>query len=111
MLYAIDVTIQFLALFCIGILGYNEVGFAVATVPSTLLLAGFSTRFGKLAARYGPRIFMTIGPALMGLGLLWLVPTGPDSAEYLSGIREAVRTDRWVQVDQLSVDDFSTSTM
>jgi len=41
--------------------------------------------------------------------LLWLVPTGPDSAEYLSGIREAVRSDRWVQVDQLSVDDFSTA--
>jgi EmrB/QacA subfamily drug resistance transporter len=69
----IYVTIQFLALFCIGILGYNEVGFAVATLPSTLLLAAFSTRFGKLAARYGPRIFMTIGPALMGLGLLWLM--------------------------------------
>lgn len=41
--------------------------------------------------------------------LLWLVPTGPESAAYLSGIRESVRRDRWVQVDQLSVDDFSAA--
>lgn len=41
--------------------------------------------------------------------LLWLVPTGPESAAYLSDIRESVRLDRWVQVDQLSVDDFSAA--
>ncbi|MGH2779490.1 MAG: MFS transporter [Actinomycetota bacterium] len=68
---AIYVTIQFLALYMIGTLGYNEIGFALATIPSTLFLALFSTRFGALADRYGPRLFMTVGPALMGLGLLW----------------------------------------
>lgn len=41
--------------------------------------------------------------------LLWLVPTGPESAAYLSDLREAVRRDRWVQVDHLSVDDFSSA--
>jgi glycosyltransferase involved in cell wall biosynthesis len=41
--------------------------------------------------------------------LLWLVPTGPESAAYLSGLREAVRRDRWVQLDELSVDDFSSA--
>jgi EmrB/QacA subfamily drug resistance transporter len=68
---SIYVTLQFLALFAIGTLGYNEIGFAIATIPSTVFLALFSTRFGSLADRHGPRIFMTIGPALMGLGLLW----------------------------------------
>lgn len=70
---AIYVSFQFIALFTIGILGYNEIGSGVATIPAAVLLAAFSTRFGKLAARHGPRIFMTVGPALMGLGLLWFV--------------------------------------
>ncbi|MGH2749529.1 MAG: MFS transporter [Actinomycetota bacterium] len=70
---SIYVTIQFLALYTIGTLGYNEIGFALATIPSTLFLALFSTSFGSLADRYGPRIFMTAGPAFMGLGLLWYV--------------------------------------
>lgn len=75
---SIYVTIQFLALYMIGTLRYNEIGFALATIPSTLFLALFSTRFGALADRYGPRLFMTVGPALMGLGLLWYmrVPFG-----------------------------------
>ncbi|HEX9236863.1 MAG TPA: MFS transporter, partial [Actinomycetota bacterium] len=70
---ALYVTITFQSLFLIGALGYTPSGAAVATIPSTLLLVLFSTRFGKLAARYGPRLFMTVGPAMMGLGLLWLV--------------------------------------
>jgi EmrB/QacA subfamily drug resistance transporter len=77
---SIYVTIQFMALFMIGTLRYNEIGFAIATIPSTLFLALFSTRFGALADRYGPRVFMAVGPALMGLGLLWYarVPAGSE---------------------------------
>jgi EmrB/QacA subfamily drug resistance transporter len=77
---SIYVTIQFLALYTIGTLGYNEIGFAIGTIPSTLFLVFFSTRFGSLADRFGPRAFMAVGPALMGLGLLWYVRTPFDSA-------------------------------
>jgi EmrB/QacA subfamily drug resistance transporter len=76
---AIYVTIQFLALFAIGVLGYDEVGFAVATVPTSLFMAFFSVRFGKLADQRGPRFFMSVGPALMALGLLWLTRIPVDS--------------------------------
>jgi EmrB/QacA subfamily drug resistance transporter len=76
---SIYVTIQFLALYTIGTLGYNEIGFAIGTIPSTLFLVFFSTRFGSLADRFGPRAFMATGPALMGLGLLWYVRTPFDS--------------------------------
>jgi EmrB/QacA subfamily drug resistance transporter len=79
---AIYVMIQFAALFVIGILGYNEIAFGLATVPSTLFLAAFSTRFGKLADRYGPRLFMAVGPAVMGLGLLWLVRVPVESSPW-----------------------------
>jgi len=79
---AIYVMIQFAALYVIGILGYNEIAFGLATVPSTLLLAVFSTRFGTLADRHGPRLFMAVGPAVMGLGLLWLVRVPVDSSPW-----------------------------
>lgn len=77
---AIYVTIQFLALFAIGVLGYDEVGFAVATVPTSIFMAFFSVRFGRLADQRGPRFFMSVGPAIMALGLLWLtrIPAGSE---------------------------------
>ncbi|HEX2235325.1 MAG TPA: MFS transporter [Actinomycetota bacterium] len=70
---------QFTALFIIGILGYNEIGYAIATVPASVFLALLSTRFGALADRFGPRLFMTVGPAVMGASLLWLARTPADS--------------------------------
>jgi EmrB/QacA subfamily drug resistance transporter len=68
---ALYVTFYFLTLFLQGTLGYNAAAAGVAGIPGTLFLALFSTRFGKLAARYGPRLFMTVGPVIMGLGVLW----------------------------------------
>jgi EmrB/QacA subfamily drug resistance transporter len=76
---AIYVMVQFAALFMIGVLGYSEIGFGIATIPSTLFLALFSTKFGALADRFGPRVFMALGPAVMGLGLLWFVRMPADS--------------------------------
>lgn len=70
---------QYLALFVIGTLDYNEVAFGVAGIPGTLFLTFFSSRFGGLAVRYGPRVFMTIGPIVMGAGLLWLTQVPFDS--------------------------------
>jgi EmrB/QacA subfamily drug resistance transporter len=83
---SIYVTIQFLALYSIGTLGYNEIGFALATIPSTVFLALFSTRFGALADRYGPRVFMSVGPTLMGLGLLWYLRTPAASAPWVADL-------------------------
>jgi len=39
--------------------------------------------------------------------LLWLVPTGAASAAHLAGIKQSVRRERWIQVDPLSVGDFT----
>jgi EmrB/QacA subfamily drug resistance transporter len=80
---AIYVTFQFMALYVIGTLGYNELGYGIATIPSSVFLVLFSTKFGTLAARYGPRLFMAVGPAIMGLGLLWFARIPSDSAAWL----------------------------
>jgi EmrB/QacA subfamily drug resistance transporter len=82
---ALYVFITFQGLFLIGTLGYNEPAAGIAGLPATLFLVLFSTRFGKLAARYGPRAFMAAGPLVMGLGLLWLVRFPADSQPWVLG--------------------------
>lgn len=83
---ALYVTLTFLGIFQIGTLGYNEQAAGIAGVPGTLFLVVFSSRFGKLAARYGPRLFMALGPAIMALGLLWFARVPSDSEGWvLSG--------------------------
>jgi EmrB/QacA subfamily drug resistance transporter len=82
---ALYVTITFQGIFLIATLGYNEPAAGFAGVPGTLLLALFSTRFGRLAARYGPRLFMALGPAIMGLGLLYLARIPSDSEPWVLG--------------------------
>src|SRR5205085_2052198 len=68
---ALYVTFYYLAIFTQGTIGYNAAAAGFAGVPGSLFLALFSSRFGALASRYGPRIFMTVGPILMALGVFW----------------------------------------
>lgn len=82
---ALYVSLTFQGIFLIGTLGYNEQAAGIAGLPSTLLLVLFSTRFGKLAARFGPKLFMALGPAIMALGLLWLVRMPSDSEAWVFG--------------------------
>jgi len=69
---ALAVTFYYLTLLLQGTFGYSATAAGVATVPGVLFMALFSARFGALAGRYGARWFMTAGPALMALGVLWL---------------------------------------
>ncbi|HVM12349.1 MAG TPA: MFS transporter, partial [Actinomycetota bacterium] len=82
---ALYVSLTFQALFLVGTLGYSEPAAGLATLPSTLLLALFSTRFGRLAARIGPRRFMAAGPAVMGVGLLLLTRVPATSEPWRLG--------------------------
>jgi MFS family permease len=68
---ALYVTFYYLALFQQGTLGYTAAAAGAGGIPGTLFLIFFSARFGKLAARFGPRWFMAIGPVIMALGVLW----------------------------------------
>jgi EmrB/QacA subfamily drug resistance transporter len=86
---ALYVTLTFLGIFQIGTLGYNEQAAGIAGVPGSLFLVLFSTRFGKLAARFGPRLFMTVGPAIMSLGLLWFARIPADSEGWVLGGRSS----------------------
>ncbi|MFN2464125.1 MAG: MFS transporter [Candidatus Dormibacteria bacterium] len=72
------VTFLFNGLFLQGTIGYTAAAAGLAGIPGTLLLTFFSARVGRFSGRYGPRWFMAVGPAIMGLGVLWLarIPAG-----------------------------------
>jgi EmrB/QacA subfamily drug resistance transporter len=68
---ALYVTFYYLALFQQGTLGYTAAAAGAGGIPGSLFLVVLSARFGTVAARYGPRWFMTAGPAIMALGVFW----------------------------------------
>ncbi|HEV2282312.1 MAG TPA: MFS transporter [bacterium] len=75
---ALSATFYYLTLFLQGTVGYSAAATGVAMIPGALFMALFSPKFGALAGRYGSRWFMSVGPALMSLGVLWLarIPAG-----------------------------------
>ncbi len=68
----LGVTFFLLVLFLQEVAGYNALQAGFALLPSTIVLFLLSKRMGRLADRYGPRLFMGLGPltAAVGLGLM-----------------------------------------
>ncbi|KTR94953.1 major facilitator transporter [Microbacterium testaceum] len=50
----------------------------LASLPSTILMIVLSSRMGALAGKYGPRLFMTLGPLVMAVGALLLLSVRSD---------------------------------
>ena len=76
---ALYVLITFQGLFFQGTLGYSPIAAGAIGLPTAILLTTLSTPAGKLSARLGPRLFMTVGPLLMAAGTLWLLRIPADS--------------------------------
>ncbi|OCG74771.1 MFS transporter [Microbacterium sediminis] len=49
----------------------------LASLPTTILMILLSSRIGALSGRWGARIFMTVGPIVMGVGSLLLLSVAP----------------------------------
>jgi len=60
----------FLVLFLQQVAGYSPLKSGLATLPTTIVMFVLSRRFGALADRHGPRLFMGLGPLIGGAGLL-----------------------------------------
>jgi EmrB/QacA subfamily drug resistance transporter len=78
----------FIALFLQQIAGYSALQAGLALLPITLLLVSLSRRFGALSARVGPRLLMSAGPLVGGIGLLAFARLD-ERAEYLTGVLPA----------------------
>ena len=71
-----------LVLFLQQIAGYSALAAGSASLPVTLVMFLLSMRFGMLADRYGPRLFMGVGPLIAAVGLAWFLRLDAD-VDYL----------------------------
>jgi EmrB/QacA subfamily drug resistance transporter len=85
---ALYVTLIFQSLYLQGTLGYSPVAAGAIGLPVGLMLTFLSTPAGQLSARFGPRLFMAVGPAIMGLGLLWLARIPADSTPWRADLTD-----------------------
>jgi EmrB/QacA subfamily drug resistance transporter len=79
----------FLTLFLQQIGGYSPLQSGLATLPITLVMFALSRRFGALADRFGPRLFMGVGPLVAAGGMLLLLRVRAHvdySTEVLPGV-------------------------
>jgi EmrB/QacA subfamily drug resistance transporter len=78
-----------LTLYLQQVAGYSPLAAGLASVPTSLLLFLLSPRFGAFTARVGPRLPMTVGPIVAGIGFLLLLGVGVDAdywTEVLPGL-------------------------
>jgi EmrB/QacA subfamily drug resistance transporter len=79
----------FVGLYLQQVVGYSPLEAGLATTPISILLFVLSPRFGRLASGTGPRLPMTAGPVVGGLGLLLMLRVGSD-ADYLTEVLPAI---------------------
>ncbi|MEO6827426.1 MAG: MFS transporter [Microbacteriaceae bacterium] len=58
--------------------GFGATQAGLALIPPTVIMLLLSSYFGGLAGRYGPRLFMTVGPLLAAAGFLLMLTMGRE---------------------------------
>ncbi len=79
----------FVGLFLQQVAGYSPLEAGLATTPISILLFVLSPRFGRLASGTGPRLPMTAGPIVGGIGLLLMLRVD-SGADYVTDVLPAV---------------------
>ena len=85
----LSVSMFFLVVFLQQVGGYRPLLAGLATLPASILLFLLAKRFGALADRRGPQLFMGIGPIIAGLGFVLLATMGTRPS-YLTDVLPGV---------------------
>lgn len=89
-LYAgLNVMFVFLILFLQQVAGFAALESGLALFPVTVVMFSLSRRFGALADRHGPRLFMGAGPLVAAAGLLLLMRLD-GTVSYVADVLPAV---------------------
>jgi predicted MFS family arabinose efflux permease len=90
LLYAgLGVATFFIVVFIQQVGGYTPLEAGLSLLPITIVVFALSRRFGALADKLGPHLFMAGGPIVAGVGLLLLVRTGAG-ADYSTTVLPGV---------------------
>jgi MFS family permease len=71
------------------VLGYSALEAGAATLPITLIMLAGSARSAQLADRIGPRLQMSVGPVVVGAGMV-LMTTIDAGSSYVTGVLPSV---------------------
>jgi EmrB/QacA subfamily drug resistance transporter len=69
----LSVTFFLLGLFLQEVAGYRAFEAGLALTPPTIVMFLLSKRMGKLADRFGPRLFMGLGPLIAAIGMAMML--------------------------------------
>jgi EmrB/QacA subfamily drug resistance transporter len=70
---ALSVSTFIIVIFLQQVSGYSAFHAGLALLPTTIIMFSLSPRFGALSGKYGPRLFMSIGPMLSACGFLLML--------------------------------------
>jgi len=62
-----------LVIFLQQVAGLSATLAGLTSLPVTIIMLLLSSRFGALAGKYGPRLFMTVGPIVAAIGMLLML--------------------------------------
>jgi EmrB/QacA subfamily drug resistance transporter len=79
----------YLTIYVQQVAGYSALQAGLTTLPVTIVMFALSRRFGALADKHGPRLFMGVGPLVAAAGLLPLLGLG-QHISYLTELLPAV---------------------
>jgi EmrB/QacA subfamily drug resistance transporter len=79
----------FLTLFLQQVAGWSAIEAGLAMLPTTITMFALSRFTGKLADRFGPRVFMGGGPLVAAAGLLLFERVGADP-DYVTDLLPAI---------------------
>ncbi|WP_374968123.1 MFS transporter [Terrabacter sp. BE26] len=80
---ALGAVFFFLTLQLQTVLGYGPMQAGLASLPITVLMLLLAARGGELASRIGPRLPMTVGPVVCGVGTLLLSGASAGSSYWV----------------------------
>jgi EmrB/QacA subfamily drug resistance transporter len=67
-------------------LGFTPFEAGLLEIPTSIILIALAARFGGLADKHGPRLYLTVGPALIGAGTLVFAIVSTRSEFWTFGI-------------------------
>jgi EmrB/QacA subfamily drug resistance transporter len=71
-------------------LGFSPFEASLILIPGSAIMIALASRFGSLADRHGPRLYLTVGPVLIGIGILLILPVAERSDFWVAGFASII---------------------